>query len=105
MEEFISIHITCPEKEVAENIAEQLVLAGLVACAQIEGPISSIYHWKNEIEQDQEWRLILKTIHKNYKEIENLVLSIHPYDVPQILSFRIDNGYHEYLGWLTENSN
>ena len=104
MESFISIHITCPNKEIALLIGEKLVQSNLVACAQIDGPISSIYRWNKQVEQDEEWRLILKTIKKNFEQIEKITLSSHPFDVPQILSFKIENGFDEYLEWIETNS-
>ena len=103
MTDFISIHVTTPRKESAVEIGEYLVRAKLVACAQISGPIESIYQWKNKYEHDEEWQLELKTIALNYSKIESYILEKHPYDVPQIIANKIEDGYEKYFDWIREN--
>jgi len=100
MSKFISIHITTPDATTAERIGEYLVKQNLVACAQIEGPMKSIYQWKSKLVNDEEWRLTLKTLEANYTLIEKKVLEMHPYDVPQVVSFEIKDGFNEYLAWI-----
>ena len=103
MSRFISIHITTPDLSTAQKIGQNLVENNLVACAQIEGPVKSIYKWESKLENDQEWRLILKSIQSNFELIEKIILDLHPYDVPQVISFNIDNGSKEYLDWIERN--
>jgi periplasmic divalent cation tolerance protein len=35
--------------------------------------------------------------------LEKKVLEIHPYDVPEIIAFAIDEGHAPYLSWLSHS--
>ena len=46
---------TLPDREVAQNLARRLVEERLAACAQVEGPVASVYRWKGAVESATEW--------------------------------------------------
>ncbi|MFN3312738.1 MAG: divalent cation tolerance protein CutA, partial [Hyphomonas sp.] len=54
MTKLVLIRVTCPSRRVAEEIADAALEARLAACANLEGPVSSIYRWKGVIEQSFE---------------------------------------------------
>jgi len=83
------IYITCPSKEEAETIAGQMVKERLAACANIF-PISSMYWWEKTIQTDQEWVAILKTRNSLWQILQERVASIHPYEIPCIVRFKVD---------------
>ena len=94
--------VTVPSEEVAADIARDLVSGNLAACVQIEGPILSVYAWNDKIEEDKEWRLVIKTTGERYTELERVIQKSHPYDVPQIVALPIIEGYHPYIEWLVK---
>ena len=94
------IYITTPDRSTAEHLAQELVKKRLAACVQIDGPIKSVYHWKGELEQDQEFRLSIKSLTDHYKTIESFILKHHPYDTPEIVSVPIEHVSSEYLEWI-----
>jgi periplasmic divalent cation tolerance protein len=98
--DFRLIYITCKNKEEAIRIGRTLVQEQLVACANIIDPILSIYRWKDEIVEDTEAILILKTIGVNMISIESKVKSIHSYSNPCIVSFKIEDGSEMYFDWI-----
>jgi periplasmic divalent cation tolerance protein len=98
--EFRLIYITCKNKEEAVRIGRTLVQEQLVACANIIDPIQSIYKWNDEIVEDTEAILILKTIGLNMISIESRVKSIHSYTNPCIVSFKIEDGSKIYFDWI-----
>ena len=67
----------------AEELAHMAVEEGLAACAQIEGPITSIYRWESSVEEASEYRLTFKVLGRNAVALKALVHRIHPYDTPQ----------------------
>jgi periplasmic divalent cation tolerance protein len=91
---------TTPQRGDAERIAQVLVERGLVACAQISGPITSIYRWEGALETAQEWRCLAKTDRTKYEAVEQNVRRLHPYDVPEIVATPIVAGSQAYLDWL-----
>ena len=105
MKEYIQVFTTTKKKDDADEIARDLVEKRLVACAQIVGPIQSIYRWKGEIEEEEEWLCILKSRHDCYEKIEQRLKDIHPYEEPEILALSVARGSRSYLAWLDRQVN
>lgn len=84
----------------ALEIAESLVKRKLAGCVQVLGPAKSFYLWKGELISDNEFLLFIKTKEKLYKRVEQVIKKMHTYDVPEILSFEINEGEKNYLEWL-----
>ena len=90
----------CPNEEIARKIATYLVESHLAACINILPAITSIYHWKNQIETQTEVMILIKTTEMLYSEIEASIIKLHPYDTPEIIAIPITQGYPPYLQWL-----
>lgn len=91
--------VTAASQAEAESIARHLIEAKLAACVSI-APIRSIYTWKGEILQDEEWQLIIKTDLNQFVALAAEVRSIHSYEVPEIIALPIVAGSTPYLQWL-----
>lgn len=104
MNKFVVVLCTVDNLESAKKIARIVVEERLAACANIMQGLSSIYHWKGEIVEDSECLLILKTKATLFEVLKNKILEIHPYEVPEIISLGIDNGFDKYLDWIKENT-
>jgi len=102
MSQLLSIQITTPNEKTTRELGEELVKLQLVACAQIEGPITSIYRWKEKIEEESEWRLTLKTDQSHFFQIEAFIVSNHPYEVPQIICLPITVSHDPYESWVRD---
>jgi len=82
-----------------KEIAEKLLDEGLCACINISQVIS-IFRWKGKIEEENEELLIIKTAEKNYKKLEKRIKTIHPYELPEIIAFKIEKGFKKYIDWV-----
>ncbi len=102
MSEFIQIVTTTDSKELATQIAGNLVEKKLAACGQVSGPITSIYEWKGKIENEEEWYCVIKTRKSLYQEVEESIKAQHPYEVPEIIAIPIQEGNKDYLDWITQ---
>jgi periplasmic divalent cation tolerance protein len=96
---FSIVYITAGNMDESKRIARELVEMRLAACANIF-PISSIYRWKNNIEEAEEFVILVKTKSSRVKDIEKKVKKMHSYEVPCIVSFRMDAGSADYLNWI-----
>ena len=101
MDQVIQVTTTVNDKAYAESIASKLIEQNLVACAQIAGPIESIYRWHGNIERQNEWFCFVKTTRELYPEVEAAILEIHPYDLPEIIAAPITAGSDAYLSWVS----
>ncbi len=102
MTEYIQVVTTVEQKSDAENIANTLLGKRLAACAQILGPVTSMYWWQGRIEQAGEYQCLLKSRQDLFDELRKAVLEVHPYEVPEILAFPVLDGSESYLRWLDE---
>jgi periplasmic divalent cation tolerance protein len=99
-DEIVLAFCTFPETETARKIARELVELRLAACGNVLPQIHSVYRWQGKIESADEALTIFKLPASRYAEFETKLRSLHPYDVPEIISFKIDNGLPEYLRWV-----
>ena len=95
----IAVFTTLPSRQQARDLAASLVESGLVACAQIS-EIESLYTWQGKIQQDSEYRLMLKAPEHRYSAIEAAILAAHSYDLPAIHALRIEHVHGPYGAWI-----
>jgi periplasmic divalent cation tolerance protein len=93
---------TVSSEEDARRIASNLVEQRLVACAQIS-PVESIYRWKDGLQQETEWRLVLKTTDAAYNELEAELVKVHPYELPAIYSVPVTHTLDVYDHWVHDH--
>lgn len=100
MEEPLLVSTTFERQEHAEELARLLLRKRLVACAQIHGPLVSMYWWKDEILEAVEFVLTVKTFSAFYIELESTISKEHPYDVPEIIAEPLTRVSKAYLDWM-----
>lgn len=102
MADCFQVTTTLPDQAVANQLAARLVEERLAACAQVLGPVSSTYRWKGVIEQATEWYCNLKTTKARLPPLKQRIRELHPYEVPEIVAIRIEDGDADYLRWIEE---
>ena len=95
---------TYPTRKSISKIANELVKNKTVACVNIS-KISSIYSWKNKVENTSEYLAIFKTITKNKIALKKKIKETHPYEVPEIVEIDVASVNQSYLNWLVESTN
>ena len=101
-EDFVVVLVTAGSAEEASGLARVLVDERLVGCANILGPIRSIYRWKDAVEDAAEYLLILKARAADVDALAIRVKALHSYDVPEILALPLHAGSATYLAWLAD---
>ncbi len=91
-----------PDAERATGLARTLVDEGLAACVNIVPGVRSIYRWEGKIQEDDELLCLIKTRPAIFDRVRRRILELHPYDVPEILAFTVDEGSPAYLDWLRD---
>ncbi|MBV9314369.1 MAG: divalent-cation tolerance protein CutA [Pseudonocardia sp.] len=102
--EHVIVTSTTDSEDAARALAAGVVDANLGACAQVVGPITSVYRWKGEVQNDQEWRVEIKTAADRVAELVDHIKANHSYDVPEIVATPITGGSAEYLKWLIDET-
>jgi periplasmic divalent cation tolerance protein len=94
---------TAGTKEEAQKIARALVERQLAACVNIVPQVESVYRWEGEIEQAQEWLLLIKTTASAFPRVREAINELHSYEMPECASLAIEDGSAEYLGWIGDS--
>lgn len=92
------VYVTTKNEEEAKAIGKALLERKLVSCANIL-PITSLYRWEGNIEDDTEAALLLKTFDAHYDAVEQAIKKTHSYDVPCIIAWPLPKGNKEYIKW------
>lgn len=95
----ILIYVTCKDVEQAKKISQVLLEKRLIACANFF-PINSMYYWKGSINNDSEFVLILKTVEKKFRKVEEEIKKVHSYESPCIISIKVTDANKEFLKWV-----
>lgn len=90
----------CPNAEVAQDIARQLIDGRLAACVNILAPGVSVYAWQGKRCEDVEVPLLIKTTAEAYAAVEAAIRARHPYELPEIVAVDITGGLPAYLDWV-----
>ncbi len=84
----------------AERIARALVERRLAACVNVVPGVVSVYRWRGAVERSGEWLLVVKTSTRRLEALRAALVTLHSYEVPELVAIRIDGGSAPYLAWL-----
>jgi periplasmic divalent cation tolerance protein len=104
MTEYVQVLTTVDSEEDGLQLGRGIVGARLAACAQIVGPIRSLYWWDGVVQDSREWQLLLKTTAGRLPALEAHIKANHSYDTPEIIVTAIAGGSAEYLNWVSEET-
>jgi periplasmic divalent cation tolerance protein len=97
------VYVTTPNRKESKRIAKSLVGERLAACANIF-PVESVYRWKGEIAEEEEDAMIIKTRAELVDKVIERIRGLHSYEVPEIISMRIEKGHARFLKWIEEST-
>src|SRR6476620_1243983 len=84
----------------AGRIAEAAVRSKVAACVNLVPSVTSMFRWKGRVQKSREALLIMKTSAHRYSALARLVLSMHSYEVPEIIALTVEQGIRPYLEWV-----
>ena len=99
----IAVFTTTGNLQEARTIASTLIERKLAACAQIS-EIESFYHWNGAVQNEREYRVLVKTTDGMYDAVERSIRDLHSYELPAIFSVPVDKAYVAYAQWISDNS-
>jgi periplasmic divalent cation tolerance protein len=95
---------TVADRAAADRLAESALAARLAACAQVGGPIVSVYRWRGAVETAVEIPVVFKTAADRADALVAHVRGAHPYEVPEVLVTPVTGGDQAYLAWLRDET-
>jgi periplasmic divalent cation tolerance protein len=102
--EYLQVQTTTDSRAEAMDLSRAAVESRLAACAQVAGPVASMYWWDGELERAEEWLVLFKLPADRYEELAAFITERHSYDEPEIVALPIVTGSATYLNWMREET-
>ena len=99
----ILVYSTFPSKEAAEAAARTLLDEQLAAGANLFA-LDSLFRWQGKIEHRAEYGALFQAERRFYKRIESRIKQLHTDKVPQIVMWRIKDGFPPFLQWIMDET-
>ncbi|WP_420595227.1 divalent-cation tolerance protein CutA [Deinococcus sp.] len=84
----------------ATALARALVESRLAGCVNLLPGVQTVYRWGEEVAEEPETLLLIKTNGERYPELERFIQERHPYEVPEIVALQVDRASPDFLRWL-----
>ena len=98
------VYITMPDKDSARLYCETLVGERLAACANILDGASSVYWWQGALQTATECVCFFKTTRERFPAFLERAKATHPYEVPCIVAWPLEEGNADFLLWIQEDT-
>ena len=93
------IYVTFPSEKEAKEVARHLLEKKLAACVNF-WKINSMYWWEDEIQNDSEIAMIIKTKAERFSDVRDEIKRLHSYTTPCICALQVEEGNLEFLRWI-----
>jgi len=95
----VMAYVMVPDRATARAIARILVEGRLAASANL-WPAESVYRWKGRVTEAREYVVVAKTRRGLAKRLIAAVRAAHPYEVPCIVTYAMDDALPAYAAWI-----
>ena len=102
VKKYIIVQTHSNKKQVYIDISRLLIEKKIVACVNIYPAVLSIYRYNNEVVEDNEYLVHVKTTSDKFTEIRKIIERLHNYETPEIISLEISEGNEKYLNWIQD---
>ena len=97
------VYIPVPDRKTADTLAGAAIHERLAGCANVLGPMRSMYLWKGAVKREREFLLLLKTTERRVATLEARMAELHPYECPCIARIDLQRVHTPYLKWLVNS--
>jgi len=92
--------VTTSSVEEGQRIARALVAEHLAACVNVVPGVCSVFFWDGQLQEAAEALLVVKTRRERYEALQQRILELHRYSVPEVLALPVETGSPAYLAWV-----
>ncbi len=98
----ICISTTSSSKDILKKIASKVLKKNLSPCTHITQVLESNYIWKDEIVEEIEFKLEIKTIESHQEQVTSIIKELHNYEVFELTLHQINSINHKYNDWFNQ---
>jgi periplasmic divalent cation tolerance protein len=103
MSDVLILETTVGSADDARILADAVVAERLAACAQVVGPIESVYWWDGAVTGASEWLVRCKTTRGRSAALVRRLRELHPYEVPELVLLEPAGVDEPYAAWVRES--
>lgn len=100
----VLVYITAADAQEADHIAEILIGERLAACANVLGPVTSVFHWDGAVQREGEVSMVLKSRAALMGALVMRVKAVHSYSCPCVVALPIVDGNADFLDWIVKET-
>ena len=97
------VMVTAPSDK-ANALVRKLLSERLIACGNLIPGIRSLYWWKGKLEESDETLILMKCLSSGVSKLEKRIKTLHPYEVPEIVTLKAAQVNAPYLAWVREET-
>ena len=98
--ELVIVLTTELNESLAKNLAKVILSKRLAACISMK-EIYSTYWWENQLEENHEIQLLIKTEKNKLEQLLVVLKELHSYQNPEICYWSV-SASDEYLKWVED---
>ena len=98
----ICISTTSNSKDILKKIASKVLKENLSPCTHITQISESNYIWKDEIVEEVEFKLDIKTVESHQKQVTSIIKELHNYEVFELTLNQINSINQKYNDWFNQ---
>ena len=102
VKKYIIVQTHTNKKQVYRDISRLLIEKKVVACINIYPAALSVYRYNNEIVEDNEYLVHVKTTSDEFTEVRKIIERLHNYETPEIISLEISEGNDKFFKWIED---
>ena len=96
----IVVFTTVTAEDEAVTLVRALLERRLIACGTMLPGARSLYRYKDQISDEREVVIMLKTRAARLDGLRDAFATLHPYKVPELLALPVEGGLDKYLDWI-----
>ncbi len=100
--DYIVVLITAPTMIDARRIARALVEERFAACVNLLPECQSVYRWEDDVVEEAEAMMVVKTARELFPALAKRVAEIHPYAVPEVVGLPLVEVAERYRNFLAD---
>jgi periplasmic divalent cation tolerance protein len=94
----VLVYTTIGSREEGKELLHTLLKEHTIACGSLI-PIESMYYWEQELKEEKEYGILMKTQAENKEKVMIRIAELHPYEIPLISTWlaEVNAPYYEWM--------
>ncbi|UCD67229.1 MAG: divalent-cation tolerance protein CutA [Betaproteobacteria bacterium] len=101
-DKYLLVLTNLPDRGRALELAKTLIERRLAGCVNVLDGCTSVYRWEGVVQTEAEIPMLIKTRAECFEKLQEAIIALHPYELPELIAFRPERALEAYLAWLSD---